>query len=194
MLFRSCEQEGISPDLLTLAKGLGGGYQPIGAVLAQRHIVAALSAGSGLFQHGHTYLGHAVACAAALAVQQVIEREHLLHAVRLRGQQLQQELQATFALHPHVGDIRGRGLFWGLELVRERRTKQWFDPTLRLHARIKQAAMAQGLMVYPMGGTVDGQVGDHILLAPPYIVNEAEVTQIVQRLRAALDTALLEIC
>jgi len=189
----ACEQEGVSPDLLTLAKGLGGGYQPIGAVLAQQRIVAALSAGSGLFQHGHTYLGHAVACAAALAVQQVIERERLLHAVRLRGHQLQHELQATFAQHPHVGDIRGRGLFWGLELVRERHSKQSFEPTLRLHARIKQAAMAQGLMVYPMGGTVDGRVGDHILLAPPYIVNEAEITQIVQRLRTALDAALLEI-
>ena len=142
----ACEQEGVAPDLLTIAKGLGGGYQPIGAVLAQGHLVAALAEGSGLFQHGHTYLGHAVACAAALAVQRVIERDQLLPAVRQRGLQLQQLLQAAFAEHPHVGDIRGRGLFWGLELVRERASKQCFDPALRLHARLKRAAMAQGLI------------------------------------------------
>ena len=189
----ACEQEGVAPDLLTIAKGLGGGYQPIGAVLAQGHLVAALAEGSGLFQHGHTYLGHAVACAAALAVQRVIERDQLLPAVRQRGLQLQQLLQAAFAEHPHVGDIRGRGLFWGLELVRERASKQCFDPALRLHARLKRAAMAQGLMVYPMGGTVDGRTGDHILLAPPFIVSEDETALIVQRLRAALDAALLEI-
>jgi len=189
----ACEQEGVAPDLLTIAKGLGGGYQPIGAVLAQGHLVAALAEGSGLFQHGHTYLGHAVACAAALAVQRVIERDQLLPAVRQRGLQLQQLLQAAFAEHPHVGDIRGRGLFWGLELVRERASKQCFDPALRLHARLKRAAMAQGLMVYPMGGTVDGRTGDHILLAPPFIVSEDETALIVERLRAALDAALLEI-
>jgi len=189
----ACEQEGVAPDLLTLAKGLGGGYQPIGAVLAQGHLVSALAEGSGLFQHGHTYLGHAVACAAALAVQRVIERDQLLPVVRQRGLQLQQRLHEAFADHPHVGDIRGRGLFWGLELVRERASKQCFDPALRLHARLKRAAMAQGLMVYPMGGTVDGRTGDHILLAPPFIVSEDETALIVERLRAALDAALHEI-
>ncbi|MEW5885251.1 MAG: aspartate aminotransferase family protein [Pseudomonadota bacterium] len=189
----ACEQEGVAPDLLTLAKGLGGGYQPIGAVLAQGHLVSALAEGSGLFQHGHTYLGHAVACAAALAVQRVIERDQLLPVVRQRGLQLQQRLHEAFADHPHVGDIRGRGLFWGLELVRERASKRCFGPALRLHARLKRAAMAQGLMVYPMGGTVDGRTGDHILLAPPFIVSEDETALIVERLRAALDAALLEI-
>lgn len=186
----ACEQEGVAPDLLAIAKGLGGGYQPIGAVLAQGRLVEAFRHGSGLFQHGHTYLGHAVACAAALAVQRVIQRDGLLAQVQARGQTLQRLLQQHFGAHPHVGDIRGRGLFWGLELVAERASKQWFDPALKLHARIKREAMARGLMVYPMGGTVDGRCGDHILLAPPFIASEAELAQIVERLARALDAAL----
>ena len=186
----ACEQEGVVPDLLTIAKGLGGGYQPIGAVLAQERIVEVFRQGSGLFQHGHTYLGHAVACAAALAVQRVIQGEGLLAQVRDRGAFLQAHLQETFGAHPHVGDIRGRGLFWGVELVADRASRQWFDPQRRLHARIKSEAMAEGLMVYPMGGTVDGQHGDHVLLAPPFISSETELVEIVRRLRIAMDRAL----
>ncbi|MDP3085690.1 MAG: aspartate aminotransferase family protein [Rubrivivax sp.] len=186
----ACEQEQVVPDLMTVAKGLGGGYQPIGAVLAQRHIVNAFSQGSGLFQHGHTYLGHASACAAALAVQQVIERDDLLAAVRRQGAGLAERLRATFAEHPNVGDIRGRGLFQAIELVTERARKTPFEPALKLHALIKQQAMAHGLLVYPMGGTLDGQRGDHVLLAPPFIVSDSELDAIVERLRAALDAAL----
>jgi adenosylmethionine-8-amino-7-oxononanoate aminotransferase len=188
----ACEQEGVVPDLLTVAKGLGGGYQPIGAVLAQGRIVDAMRQGSGLFQHGHTYLGHAVACAAALAVQQVIERDGLLAQVMARGQRLQDRLRAVLGDHPHVGDIRGRGLFWGLELVQDRATRQWFDPALRLHARLKAAAMAEGLLIYPMGGTVDGRCGDHVLLAPPFIASEADIEAIVQRLASALNAVLAD--
>ena len=186
----ACEQEGVVPDLLTIAKGLGGGYQPIGAVLAQGRLVEAFRQGSGLFQHGHTYLGHAVACAAALAVQRVIQRDGLLDQVKARGHTLQALLQQAFDDHPHVGDIRGRGLFWGIELVADRGSKQWFDPARRLHARIKSEAMAEGLMVYPMGGTVDGRCGDHVLLAPPFISTEAELAQIVTRLRSSMDRAM----
>jgi adenosylmethionine-8-amino-7-oxononanoate aminotransferase len=186
----ACEQEGVAPDLLAIAKGLGGGYQPIGAVLAQKKLVEVFRKGSGLFQHGHTYLGHAVACAAALAVQRVIQRDGLVAQVRSRGQTLQGLLRQTFADHPHVGDIRGRGLFWGLELVADRASRQWFDPALKLHARIKREAMALGLMVYPMGGTVDGRCGDHILLAPPFIASEDELVQIVARLARAVDAAM----
>lgn len=188
----ACEQEGVAPDLLTVAKGLGGGYQPIGAVLAQGRIVEAMRQGSGLFQHGHTYLGHAVACAAALAVQQVIERDGLLAQVMARGQLLQDRLRAVLGGHPHVGDIRGRGLFWGLELVQDRATRQWFDPALKLHARLKAAAMTEGLLIYPMGGTVDGRCGDHVLLAPPFIASEADIETIVQRLANALNTVLAD--
>ena len=186
----ACEQEGVVPDLLTIAKGLGGGYQPIGAVLAQGRLVDAFRQGSGLFQHGHTYLGHAVACAAALAVQRVIQRDGLLAQVREREQQLQGLLQQALGDHPNVGDIRGRGLFWGVELVADRASKQWIDPAHKLHVRIKREAMAEGLMVYPMGGTVDGRCGDHILLAPPFISTPDELAQIVERLKRALNRSL----
>ena len=186
----ACEQEEVVPDLLVIAKGLGGGYQPIGAVLAQERIVDAMSQGSGFFQHGHTYLGHAVACAAALAVQKVIERDGLLARVRQSGARLEGLLRDTFGAHPHIGDVRGRGLFWGIELVRDRASKAPFDPDLKLHARIKKEAMARGLMVYPMGGTVDGRYGDHVLLAPPFITEDAELTLIGERLQAAIQAAI----
>jgi adenosylmethionine-8-amino-7-oxononanoate aminotransferase len=186
----ACEQEGVAPDLLVIAKGLGGGYQPIGAVLAHQKIVAAMSAGSGFFQHGHTYLGHPVACAAALAVQQTIEREQLLANVRARGRSLVARLSERFADHPHVGDIRGRGLFQAIELVADRETKAPFDPAIQLHARVKREAMARGLMTYPMGGTVEGRAGDHVLLAPPFIVEEAHLELIVDRLAAAIAAAI----
>ncbi len=186
----ACEQEGVVPDLVTVAKGLGGGYQPVGAVLAQRRIVEAMSSGSGFFQHGHTYLGHPVACAAALAVQRVIHRDGLLARVRERGEVFGRLLREALGAHPHVGDIRGRGFFWGVELVAERVGKTPFDPARRLHARVKQAAMARGLLVYPMGGTVDGRQGDHVLLAPPFIASEADLAQIARLLATALDAAL----
>ncbi|HOM19368.1 MAG TPA: aspartate aminotransferase family protein [Ottowia sp.] len=188
----ACEQEGVVPDLMTIAKGLGGGYQPIGAVLAQDKIVEAMSAGSGFFQHGHTYLGHAVACAAALAVQQVIERDGLLQKVQRGAQVLQALLAEKFAKHPHVGELRGRGYFWGVELVAERAGKTPFDPARRLHARVKSEAFARGLLVYPMGGTVDGRYGDHILLAPPFIVTDDELALIVERLAEAVDAAIAQ--
>jgi adenosylmethionine-8-amino-7-oxononanoate aminotransferase len=189
----ACEQEGVVPDLMVIAKGLGGGYQPIGAVLAQKKVVEAMAQGSGFFQHGHTYLGHAVACAAALAVQQVIERDGLLARVRESGAKLQGLLSEVFGSHPHVGDIRGRGLFWGVELVQDRASKSPFDPALQLHARIKREAFARGLMVYPMGGTVDGRYGDHVLLAPPFIAGDADLTLIAQRLAAAIQAAIQSI-
>lgn len=188
----ACEQEGVTPDLLVIAKGLGGGYQPIGAVLAQRHIVDAFAQGSGLFQHAHTYIGHPVACAAALAVQRVIQRDHLLDAVRRQGEGLRQRLFTAFGEHPHVGDLRGRGLFWGIELVADRDTKEPFDPALKLYAKVRARAMAQGLMVYPMGGTIDGRRGDHVLVAPPFIVSDDELDMIVERLRRAIDQAITE--
>ncbi len=184
------EQEGITPDLMTIAKGLGGGYQPIGAVLAQRRIVDAIARGSGFFQHGHTYIGHPVACAAALAVQKIVQRDGLLSAVRKQGAQLRDRLDAAFGAHPNVGDIRGRGLLLGIELVEDRATKRPFDPSLRLHARIKAEAMSRGLMTYPMGGTIDGRLGDHVLLAPPFIVGDDELGIIVDRLGAAIDAAV----
>jgi adenosylmethionine-8-amino-7-oxononanoate aminotransferase len=186
----ACEQDGVAPDLMTIAKGLGGGYQPIGAVLLSQHIFDAFAKGSGFFQHGHTYLGHPMACAAGLAVQDVIRRDDLLANVRRMGAHLARRLGERFGNHPHVGDIRGRGLFMAIELVEDRSTKATFDPKQKLHARIKREAMARGLMVYPMGGTIDGARGDHVLLAPPFIVDEPIVDTIVERLGDAVDAAL----
>jgi len=186
----ACEQEGVVPDLCAIAKGLGGGYQPIGAVLAQRRIVDAMSHGSGFFQHGHTYLGHPVACAAALAVQRVIARDGLLGRVRALGASLERRLADRFRDHPHVGDVRGRGLFRGVEIVRDRASRSPFDPARQTHARVKREGMARGLMTYPMGGTIDGVHGDHVVLAPPYIAEESHLDEIVDKLEAAIDAAI----
>jgi adenosylmethionine-8-amino-7-oxononanoate aminotransferase len=185
----ACEQEGVVPDLVTIAKGLGGGYQPVGAVLAQRRIVEAMSQGSGFFQHGHTYLGHPVACAAALAVQRVIRRDGLLAKVREDGVAFEAMLRDALGRHPNVGDIRGRGFFWGIELVADRASKAPFAPALRLHAWVKKEAMARGLLCYPFGGTVDGRQGDHVLLAPPFIATQEDLRRIAALLASAVDAA-----
>ena len=182
----ACEQEGITPDLVVIAKGLGAGYQPIGAVLTSDAVYRGISAGTGYFQHGHTYMGHATACAAALAVQRAVIERDLLTNVRRQGEVLDQALRDAFGNHPHVGEIRGRGLFRALELVADRTTKEPFDPALRLNAQIKSAAFARGLICYPSGGTADGQRGDHVLLAPPFIVDEDDVREIVSRLEMAI--------
>jgi adenosylmethionine-8-amino-7-oxononanoate aminotransferase len=186
----ACEQDGIAPDLMAIAKGLGGGYQPIGAVLLSKRIFAAFSEGSGFFQHGHTYMGHPMAAAAGLAVQEVIRRDGLLANVVAMGGHLQRRLEERFANHHHIGDIRGRGLFRGIELVADRGSKEPFALELKLNALIKREAMARGLMVYPMGGTIDGVRGDHVLLAPPFIVNREQVDVIVERLGDAVDAAV----
>ncbi|MEI7568912.1 MAG: aspartate aminotransferase family protein [Alcaligenaceae bacterium] len=184
------EQEGVVPDLVTIAKGLGGGYQPIGAVLVQRKIVEAMSKGSGSFLHGHTYIGHPVACAAALAVQRVIQRDGLVQRVRENGTAFGTMLREQLADHPHVGDIRGRGLFWGIEFVSDRSTKAPFDPSLQIHAVLKKTAMKNGLLCYPMGGTIDGKRGDHVVLAPPYIATLDELQQIASRLTTSVKEVL----
>jgi adenosylmethionine-8-amino-7-oxononanoate aminotransferase len=184
------EQEGIAPDIQAIAKGLGGGYQPIGAMLARGAIIDTIRDGSGAFQHGHTYLAHPLACAAALEVQRVIHDENLLDRVKERGRQLEQRLTERFGNHRHVGDIRGRGLFWAVELVADRASRTSFDPALKLHQKIKAAAFANGLGCYPSGGTVDGRRGDHVLLAPPYIATREEIDLIVEKLGSAVDVVL----
>ena len=181
------EQEGISGDIQTIAKGLGAGYQPIGAVLVSKKINDAIANGSGFFQHGHTYQGHATACAAALATQRAIRERDLLTNVVRQGENLADGLRAKLGQHPFVGDIRGRGLFRGVELVANRETKDPFDPNMNINAKIKKAAFARGLMAYPMGGTIDGVRGDHVLFAPAFIVTEDDVAKIVDLFAAALD-------
>jgi len=186
----ACEQEDVAPDIVCVAKGLGAGYQPIGAAIVSERLVEAIRKGTGFFQHGHTYLGHAAACAGALAVQHAIRDRDLLGNVRRMGELLGQKLRTRFVGHPNVGDMRGRGLFWGVELVRDRETKEAFDPALRVHSRLKAQAMDLGLMCYPMGGTVDGERGDHVLLAPPFIIETGHADEIVEKLAAALDRTL----
>ena len=185
----ACTQEGIAPDLMTVAKGLGGGYQAIGAVLVQQKIAAAFRQGIGAFQHGHTYLAHPMGAAAALAVQEIIVRDRLLDNVQRQGLALMQRFRSAFAEHPHVGDIRGRGLFLALELVRERATKQPFEAAKKIGVKLKAEAMARGLCCYPAGGTVDGRSGDHVMIAPPFIVNDNQLDQITERLAGAIDAA-----
>jgi adenosylmethionine-8-amino-7-oxononanoate aminotransferase len=191
-LFAS-EQEGVAPDLVTIAKGLGAGYQPIGATLASATICEAIRKGTGFFQHGHTYMAHPVACAAGLAVQEALVEEQLLGRVRSQGARLKDLLSARLDDHPNVGDVRGRGLFMGIELVADRATKRPFDPRHKLNALVKAAAMERGLLCYAMGGTIDGRHGDHLLLAPPYIVTDGELEEIVERLGAAIDAALAQV-
>ncbi len=187
------EQEGIAPDIQAIAKGLGGGYQPIGAMLANARIIDTIRQGSGAFQHGHTYLAHPMACAAALEVQRIIAEERLLERVKSLGHHLERRLTERFGNHRHVGDIRGRGLFQAVELVADRATREPFDPALKLNQRIKAAAFEGGLACYPAGGTVDGKRGDHVLLAPPYIASAEDIDLIVERLGTAVDSALRSI-
>lgn len=184
------EAEGVQPDILTLGKGLAAGYQPLAAFLCSAQIYEDVVRGSGAFQHGHTYTGHALACAAGLAVQRAIASRGLVARVAQSGALFERMLRERFGAHPAVGDIRGRGLFWSLELVADRGTKAAFDPSRRVHAALKAEALSRGLMCYPMGGTIDGTRGDHVLLAPPYIATGDELAQCVERLGAALDAVL----
>lgn len=186
----ACEQEGIAPDLMTVAKGLGAGYQPIGAVLIAEKIHRAIEQGSNVVMHGHTFTAHPVACAAAVATQEEIRRLDLLANVQRQGDALMKALKDRFGNHPHVGDIRGRGLFVALEFVADRRTKQPFDPALKVSARVKDVGMENGLICYPAGGIVDGKVGDHAMIAPAYIVTDAHIAEIVDKLGHTVDAVL----
>ncbi|MBL4599973.1 MAG: aspartate aminotransferase family protein [Rhizobiaceae bacterium] len=186
----ACEQEGISPDIITIAKGLGAGYQPIGAMLCSAKIYQAIEQGSGFFQHGHTYIGHPVATAASLAVFNAILDRGLIQRVNVMGDKLQEALESAFAQHPHIGDIRGRGLFRGVEIVEDRSTKSAFDPALGINKKIKKAAFEAGLICYPMGGTIDGQRGDHVLLAPPFILQDNHIDEIVSKLEIAIKASI----
>ncbi len=186
----ACEADGIAPDILCIAKGLGAGVQPIGAMLCTAEIYDIIEKGSGFFQHGHTYLGHATACAAGVAVMERIPG--LMPNARAMGDKLQAALESAMGGHPNVGDIRGRGLFRGVEIVADRGTKDPFDPGLGVAAKLKKACFADGLMVYPMSGTVDGRLGDHVLIAPPFIIDESHVAEIASKLSGALERVLAE--
>ncbi|WP_146585908.1 aspartate aminotransferase family protein [Puniceibacterium confluentis] len=188
----ACDGDGVAPDILCIAKGLGAGYQPIGAMLCSGGVYETIAGGTGFFQHGHTYIGHPVAAAAGLAVVSELLERDLIPQVQARGNYLQSALMARFGQHAHVGDIRGRGLFRGLEFVADRATKTPFDPALGVAGKLKKAAFAEGLICYPMPGTRDGRHGDHLLLAPPFIATEAELDEMVGRLSRAVDRVMAE--
>lgn len=186
----ACDQEGVAPDILCIAKGLGAGYQPIGAMLCSRQIYETIENGSGFFQHGHTYLGHPAAAAAGVAVVTTLLERGLVGQAKTQGEKLKAALHARFGQHPHVGDIRGRGLFLGIELVADWDSKAPFDPARKIAAKIKAAAFEAGMICYPMSGTIDGQNGDHVLLAPPFILNDEQIDELVEKLSVAVETAL----
>jgi len=190
--FFASEFDEIKPDIICMAKGLGAGIQPIGAMLCSGEIYDAIKNGSGFFQHGHAYMGHPVAAATALAVLKEIDENDLLNNVLQMGDLLEKTLKARFKNNPYVGDIRGRGLFYGLELVVDKKSKSAFDPSLGLNKKIKKNAMDLGLMCYPFGGTIDGKTGDHVLLAPPYIIVPNEIDMLVERLGEAVDVSLAQ--
>ena len=179
-------QESICADIVTIAKGLGAGYQPIGAMLCTGEIYDAVEQGSGFFQHGHTYVGHPVACAAGDAVVNAIVNRGLIEKVNQQGQKLQSALHSKFDEHPNIGDVRGRGLFIGVELVADKEAKSTFDPALSVNKRFKKAAFESGLICYPMGGTIDGQRGDHVLLAPPFIISDDQIDELVDKFSMAM--------
>ncbi|QBF33907.1 aspartate aminotransferase family protein [Thalassococcus sp. S3] len=186
----ACDADGVAPDILCIAKGLGAGYQPIGAMLCSDHIYRTVRDGSGFFQHGHTYVGHPVACAAGLAVLRALLDRDLIARVQAKGEALTHALENRFGQHPHIGDIRGRGLFLGLEFVADRSTKAPFDPELNIAGRLKKAAFNAGLICYPMQGTRDGRRGDHVLLAPPFVIEDTQIVELVEKLETALADVL----
>jgi adenosylmethionine-8-amino-7-oxononanoate aminotransferase len=182
----ACESDGIAPDIACIAKGLGAGYQPIGAMLCTAEIYHTIAQGTGFFQHGHTYIGHPTAAAAGLAVVNALLERGLIARAGVQGEKLAQRLTARFGQHPHVGDIRGRGLFSGIELVDDRETKDPFDPSRGVAGKIKKAAFEAGLICYPMSGTIDGRRGDHILLAPPFIIEDCQLDELTDKLETAM--------
>jgi adenosylmethionine-8-amino-7-oxononanoate aminotransferase len=186
----ACEQEGIAPDFIALAKGLAGGYLPLGALLVGDKVHKAIEAGSNVVMHGHTFTGHPAACAAAVAVQEEVRSRDLLANVQKMGGMLKSALSEHFGNHPNVGDIRGRGLFLALELVKDRRTKEPFDASLGLAERIRVQAMQNGLICYPMGGVVDGKRGENVMIAPPFIFEEQHVFELVDKLQRTFEQTL----
>ena len=186
----ACELDGVSPDILCIAKGLGAGYQPIGAMLCSHQIYETIENGTGFFQHGHTYLGHPTAAATGIAVVNAMLDRDLIPRVKTQGDKLATALHAQFGQHPNVGDIRGRGLFRGIELVADRDTKDPFDPSRKIASKIKAAAFEAGMICYPLSGTIDGRTGDHVLLAPPFITSDDQIDKPVQKLSGAIETAL----
>jgi len=184
--FFAHEQEGFLPDIVTMAKGIGGGYQPLAATIASKKIVERFSQKSSPFDHGHTYVGHASACAAGSAVVEAIEKYQLLGVVRAKGAILNDALVEAFTGHENVGDIRGRGLFQALELVADKTKKTPLSDGPLFAKKIKNKAMQNGLMCYPSGGLERDDLSTHILFAPPFILETKHIDEMIQKLTKTL--------
>ena len=190
--WRALEQDGVVPDIMAVAKGLAGGYLPLGATVYSRAIAAVLEAADGGPLTGHTFSGHTAACAAGVAVQTIIGRDGLLERVRTAGTEFQRTLRAALARYDAVGDVRGRGFLVGVELVADRATRAPFAAECALAETIGQCAFEDGLICYATGGNVDGIDGDTILLAPPYIASDAELEEIIARFVQAVGRGLAQ--
>ena len=187
------QDDGIVPDIVAVGKGLAAGYQPISAMLVTKEVHAALATGSGILRNGQTYVNHPIACAAALSVQRTIVEEGLLDQIRARGAQLRALLEELKDTVPYVGDVRGRGLFLGVELVADQDSKEPLPVEFDFASRMKAVAFEHGLLTYPGSGTIDGVSGHHVLFAPPFVATESEVAEMAERFEAALTTVLREL-
>ena len=190
------EAEGVVPDIEVIGKSLGAGYVPISAVMVSERVVTALQGGSKYFKHGQTYQSHPLACAAALEVQRIVQDQNLVENVRRMGNYLEALLRERFADHPHVGDIRGRGLFWAIEFVADKATKAPLDPALKVADRLHDKGMKPGYdiaLFHATGSANSGWGGDHVLLAPPYIVSRSDVEEIVARVARVIEDVFEEL-
>jgi len=188
------QQEDVTPDIRTLGKGVGGGYAPIAALMMNHRVVDALDRGTGNFMHGQTYQGHPVACAAAFEVQNIIKKRQLVNNVATMGKLLEEGRIAKLGNHPNVGNIRGRGLFWGIEFVQDRATKQAFAPEMGIAMRVHEMGIQEpyNISLYPGSGSVDGRLGDYVLLSPAYNVTEHEIGYIVSQTEKVVQEAFAE--
>ena len=191
--FFAWEQEDIVPDITTIGKALSSGYSPLSCVMVSKKLIDGLSNGSSMFNCGHTYQSFALSCAAGYAVQQIIKRDNLLDNVKKMGEYLGEQLLAKVGVIPIVVDIRGRGLFWGIEFGRQQENNKPFDPELNLSRRIAEVCMANGVVVYPGKGTIDGVIGDHIIIAPSFTITSEDIDHIVELVSKSLSEFMNEI-
>lgn len=189
-VWRALEHDGVVPDIMCIAKGLAGGYIPLGATLMNAQIAAPILEQHGAYQTGHTFTGHTAACAAGLAVQRVIARDHLMERVRVRGMQLKDEIRRALAEIDEIGDVRGRGYFIGIELVHDRERKTPFPHQRRLSMDVAARCFEDGLVCYPCSGNVDGTNGDTVIIAPPYNASDAELEELVAKFARGVRSAL----
>ncbi|KAF2157667.1 PLP-dependent transferase [Myriangium duriaei CBS 260.36] len=180
---------GVAPDIQTLGKGLGGGAVPVAAMLVGKRVVDVLSRGTGAFSHGQTYQGHPVACAAALETLKTVQEDGLVENVARMGDMLGRLLMEKVGRHKYVGNVRGRGLFWGIEFVKDKETKEPFPLQDGVAMGVHELGLQEpyNISIYPGTGTVDGKVGDHVLLAPAYNVTQPDIEEIVDLTAAVIE-------